>query len=343
MNTLRTAALFAMAACTGAPRVVDLDGAHWRELPSGSTASLRGLAPIDRHVCWCTGSGGTVLRTVDGGASWQRLVVPGAESLDLRSVVAFSADVALVANAGAPARIFRTEDGGRTWRMVHEDTRPEIFLDALVSHDGVECWSVGDPIGGAFVLLHSGDGGRSWQPSAAPPHALAGEAAFAASGSCLCARGSSLWLVTGGGASRCLRSSDGGRSFTSVRLPLRATANSQGAFSVAFAEREGVAVGGDYREPEDDTGTAAWSEDGGATWHAPATGAPGYRSSVTFLPGTRCCIAAGERSCSWSADGGRNWRPLPGPGCHAVAAASDGSVWAAGGRGRTARLEFQAP
>jgi hypothetical protein len=107
---------------------------------------------------------------------------------------------------------------------------------------------------------------------------------------------------------------------------------------VAFAdEARGVAVGGDYRHPEGNDGTAAWTDDGGASWHASETGALGYRSSAAFVPGGGC-IAAGERGCSWSGDGGRTWRSLAGPGFHSVAAASDGSVWAAGGGGRVAVL-----
>jgi len=179
-----------LAACTGAPPALDLATAHWHELATGSTASLRGLAPVDRSTCWCTGTGGIVLRTRDGGASWQRLTVPGSEGLDLRAVVAFSADVAVVANAGSPARIFRTEDVGANWRLVHEDRRPEIFLDAMRAADPSACWCVGDPLAGAFVLLQGSDGGRSWRAAGAMPPPTAGEAAFAASNSCLCARGS---------------------------------------------------------------------------------------------------------------------------------------------------------
>ena len=56
----------------------------------------------------------TVLRTVDGGRTWQLLPVPGAEKLDFRDVDAMSDRVAHVLSigAGAASRIYTTTDGG---------------------------------------------------------------------------------------------------------------------------------------------------------------------------------------------------------------------------------------
>ena len=63
--------------------------AGWVPQPSGTTARLRGLSVVDERVAWAGGAGGTVLRTVDGGRTWQRRVVPDAEGLDFRDIEAF--------------------------------------------------------------------------------------------------------------------------------------------------------------------------------------------------------------------------------------------------------------
>lgn len=330
-----------LAACAGAPPPVDPAVARWHEFVTGSTASLRGLAPVSRRVCWVGGSGGTLLRTVDGGRTWQRLPVAGGEELDFRDVHAWSAAEAVVLNAGAPARIFRTVDGGASFQVVHRDDRAGIFLDGLCMVGDVG-FVFGDPLEGGFVVLRSLDRGRRWAslPAAALPAPEPGEAGFAASGSNLCAVGRDLWIATGGGRARLLRSRDLGASFTVHDLPVIQGEPSQGAFAVAFADaRRGVVVGGDYRRPGGNDRTAAWTDDGGATWFTSRTGALGYRSGVTWLPGADAFVAVGEAGASWSADGGRSWQALPGPGFHAVAVAADGTVWAAGGGGRVARLE----
>jgi photosystem II stability/assembly factor-like uncharacterized protein len=341
MPDTRILAAALLAACAAAPSAPDPGTARWRELPTGSDASLRGLSVRSAEVCWASGTGGTVLRTVDGGRTWRKLPVPGGESLDFRDVEALDDDTALVMSAGAPARIYRTGDGGRNWTLVHEDPRPGAFFDGMAFADRAHGCAFGDPVDGAFVVLVTQDGGRSWR--AVAPEALPtpgdGEAGFAASGSNLCARGQALWIVTGGTRSRCLSSRDGGASFGPAPLPLRQGAPSQGAFSVAFADDlRGVAVGGDHREPDAGEGTAAFTIDGGAHWQPSATGALGYRSGVAWLPGGSC-VAVGERGGSFSRDGGRSWQPLPGPGFHAVCAGPHGSVCAAGSGGRVARLE----
>ena len=62
-----------------------------------SSASLRGVANVDGRVAWASGISGTVLRTLDGGETWQPCTVPaGAEKLDFRAVQAFDDQTAMV-------------------------------------------------------------------------------------------------------------------------------------------------------------------------------------------------------------------------------------------------------
>src|SRR5438270_605688 len=73
----------------------------WRVQASGTEASLRGVSAVSSKVAWASGSGGTWLRTTDGGNTWKGGVVEGGESLDFRDVEAFDDNTALLMSAGA--------------------------------------------------------------------------------------------------------------------------------------------------------------------------------------------------------------------------------------------------
>lgn len=301
-------------------------------------ASLRGLAPVDARVCWASGSGGTVLRTEDGGSTWQAAGPRGGDALDLRSIVAWDARRALVASAGAPARILRTDDGGAHWRTVHEDPHPRAFFDSL-ARDGERLVLYGDPVDGAPYVLLSEDGGASWRRERPAVDLRPGEAGFAASnGLVVFGFGNAVWIATGGvpGSRLLARDADGG--WTATDLPLARGTESRGAFALA-ADGNGamVVVGGDHASPATTAGTAAWSNDGGRTWQPADAG--GYRSSVAWLGTHGCWLATGPVGCSTSVDGGRTWQPSSLPGFHVVASAAGGSVWAAGSDGRIARIQ----
>lgn len=310
--------------------------------PLPVASSLRGLAALDRQVAWVGGAEGALWRTVDGGVSWRSVAPAGEPQTDFRDVHAFDRDTAVVMAAGTPGRLYRTVDGGSSWTRVLFDARPATFFDAIafVGRYGV---LVGDPIDGRFCIWTSDDAGVSWRaqaPERLPP-ALPGEAAFAASGSCVAvtigAVGPSYRLLTGGpSGARLLQWDATGTRATMV--PLRASSASQGGFGLALGPGDRLAaVGGDHAEPLRSDGTGALSNDGGATWSEVAGGVGGFRSAVVWLDVERL-LAVGSHGTSVSNDGGRSWRHVDPSGYHALAVASDGSVWAAGAAGRVAGL-----
>jgi hypothetical protein len=64
---------------------------HWVVIPTGSTQQFRGLDAVDRDTAWVGGSDGQVLRTTDGGDSWQVVSPEGTTGLLFRDVEAHSA------------------------------------------------------------------------------------------------------------------------------------------------------------------------------------------------------------------------------------------------------------
>jgi len=164
--------------------------------PTYTAENLRGVSAVSRQIAWASGTHGTYLRSTDGRI-WIPDQVPGAESLDFRAVVAFSADEAFLMSAGPgdQSRIYHTADRGRHWQLEFTNPNPKGFFDSMAFWDPTHGIVLGDPIPDEtnketgklkFELLMTNDG-QTWTPipPAQLPPALEGEAAFAASNSCL--------------------------------------------------------------------------------------------------------------------------------------------------------------
>ncbi|HEX7288776.1 MAG TPA: hypothetical protein VF532_21515, partial [Candidatus Angelobacter sp.] len=44
--------------------------AQWERVSVSTSAGLRGLSVVSEKVIWASGTGGTVIRTIDGGKNW---------------------------------------------------------------------------------------------------------------------------------------------------------------------------------------------------------------------------------------------------------------------------------
>ena len=166
MGRVLIACFSLLAACAGPGDRVELSQLQpgWDAQVSGSRASLRGVSAIDATTCWASGSDGTVLRTVNGGRSWQSVGVPEAESLDFRDIHAIDRDRALVLSAGLPAKIYRTEDGGTTWSECYSNQDEGVFFDAFDFWDEKRGVAFSDPVAGHLLIIVTRDGGQRWQP-----------------------------------------------------------------------------------------------------------------------------------------------------------------------------------
>jgi photosystem II stability/assembly factor-like uncharacterized protein len=345
---MRRTLLSAAAAILATAADLGEASAQWEVQASGTTASLRGLSVVDNRVAWASGTRGTVVRTTDGGATWRVMTVPGADSLDFRDIAAFDARRAYVLSigTGSASRIYKTTDGGTTWALQFTNPDTAAFYDCFDFWSPERGLALSDPVGGRFRVIGTSDGGASWTelPAERMPPALPGEAAFAASGTCLVAHGpDNVWIASGGGSgARVYRSGTGGVSWQVASTPFRSGAGSRGIFSIAFADaRRGVAVGGDYQAPTDTTANVALTDDGGATWRR-ATGRPrGYRSGVAHMPGMdgELLVAVGTSGSDWSFDGGDTWSPVDTAAFNTVAFTRGwpAAGWAVGPAGRIAK------
>ena len=323
-----------------------MERARWVLTETESDASLRGLCAVDADTVWACGSNGTVLHTSDGGVRWRKMTVPG-PNLELRDVFALDDRTAFVLSVTKPACILRTTDGGRRWEEVYRSPHADAFLDSFAFFDRKRGCVFGDPIDGTFVVVRTEDGGRTWVdvPADQLPPATEGEAAFAASGTCIVTHGEQhAWIATGGLTTRVLCSDDGGKSWIAAHTPMLDGAPTTGIYSVAFRDAEhGVVVGGDYTTPKATKRNAAFTENGGLTWTLveEAVAPRGHRAAVAYIPRrAHSLVTVGRAGSDYSDDDGRTWHSLGGMGFFAVAFAPSGEGWAAGSEGRIARLDF---
>ncbi len=225
--------------------LVSSDAPWWQIQTSGLDTNLRGVSVSSEpngkyeYVVWASGSNGVILRSTNEGSTWKQLNVPGGADLDFRDVKAFGPDTAYVMSSGDgdKSRIYKTTDGGKTWKLLYSDKRSGFFLDSLACDSKVHCLALSDPVDGKFLVL-STDDGEHWKelPRDKMPAALPKEGAFAASGSSIatCDRGENIYFGTGGGAAaRVFHSTDRGRSWAAVDTPIASGNPSSGIFSVA--------------------------------------------------------------------------------------------------------------
>ncbi|RYE52431.1 MAG: hypothetical protein EOP48_16510 [Sphingobacteriales bacterium] len=208
---------------------------------TGTSTSFRGMSIVSDQVAWVSGSNGTIGKTTDGGSTWQWITPSGYEKLDFRDIEAFDTDRAIVVNAGSPAYILLTVDGGKSWTQTYKNVDSAIFLDGMDFWDAKRGIIFGDPIKNRMQLLRTNDGGLSWEDISAnlKRDLIAGEAGFAASGtSIVTMENGKVWIATGGAASNIYYSNDYGNKWSFYKCPILQGESSTGVFSIAFQTKK---------------------------------------------------------------------------------------------------------
>lgn len=301
-------------------------------------ASFRGLSVVDDNIAWVSGSNGKVGRTTDGGKTWTFRTVPGFEDKDFRSLYGFSKQKALIANAGSPASILITVDGGDTWKTVYVNSHNDAFFDGMDFWNDDEGLIYGDPIENKMLLLRTRDGGLTWNSVTNAPLLENGEASFAASGTGIrCLPDGKVMICTGGQVSRLWLSEDKGQRWTSISVPVVQKKNSAGIFSFTVHGNTITIVGGDYQDQEMSSDHHFYSTDGGKQWIHPETAVRGYRECVEMIE-TDVLMAVGPGGIDLSSDNGHSWLPFSDvKGMHVIRKARNGRlVIVAGAKGSMA-------
>jgi photosystem II stability/assembly factor-like uncharacterized protein len=308
-----------------------------QRLSSGSTAGMRGLSVVNEQIVWASGAGGTVLRSTNGGVTWQARNVPGADSLDFRDIEAFDSLTAFVLSAGEDGRVYQTLDGGLTWRLQFRNQVRGAFFDCFAFFSRTNAIALSDAVEERFLLVTYRDTTWTQLPLANRPPADSAEAAFASSGTCVTVAGSRAFFATGGGeTARVFWSDDGGNTWQPTPTPVPAGTGSAGIFSLAFRdENNGIAIGGDYQRPEQEA-RLALTTDGGRTWNV--AGKTSYTSGAAWSRSGEALLAVGTTGTRLSRDRGLTWTAIDTLEYNAVQFAGEQTAYAVGPRGRIAKL-----
>jgi photosystem II stability/assembly factor-like uncharacterized protein len=144
-------------------------GRSWerREVRTKKAFTLIDIDFVDTQRGWAVGGYGTILRTTDGGGTWEQVERP--TDADLHEVHFVNSKIGYVAGRNAirtgytdevtgSLEILRTEDGGESWRRCYTENTPgSVFRIA----------SFGERIAVAAIngnrLIRTEDAGRTWK------------------------------------------------------------------------------------------------------------------------------------------------------------------------------------
>ncbi|RZK76791.1 MAG: oxidoreductase [Pedobacter sp.] len=307
-------------------------------LTTGTSTSIRGMSIVSDQVAWVSGSNGTVGRSLDGGNTWQWIKPAGYEKLDFRDIEAFDSNKAIIVNAGSPAYILLTVDGGKNWKQTYKNLDSAIFLDGMDFWDDKKGIIFGDPIKNKMQLLRTFDGGYTWQniSSNLKPNLAIGEAGFAASGSTIKVNGKGkVWIATGGSVSNIYTSNNYGNNWEVYKCPIIQGESSTGPFSIAFLDKKnGVVVGGNYLKDNENTNNVWFTSNGGKNWVKPLKPVDGYRSGVMYV-NRQVLLATGSSGTDLTTDGGVSWYNISKLNLNVIQKSKSGKlILAAGNKGQ---------
>jgi photosystem II stability/assembly factor-like uncharacterized protein len=320
--------------------------AQWQKITVDTTASLRGLSVVNEKIVWASGTGGTVIRTIDGGKTWKVMIVAGAEKLDFRDIEAHDAYTAYVLSIGngEKSKVYITQSGDNVemWKPFFVNKDERAFFDAIACWDRQSCLAMSDPVDDYFVIKQIEYRhllGGTFDISAKMPRTRQGEAAFAASGTCLITSGQNiLFMVSGGSDARVFKSVDRGLNWEVFSTPIVKGTPGSGIFSIAmYDSKKGVIVGGNYEKPNEAKDNLAFTTDGGEIWKL-GNGLSGYRSGVTYVD-KKTIIAVGTNGSDITRDGGKTWKILGKEDLNAVQSKGRKATWAVGPSGAVYKLK----
>lgn len=227
---------------------------------------------------------GFIVRTTDGGASWQQTSSGSAAAILALDRFA-SGDLIAVGEAG---QVLTRTTGGTTWRLRASLTEARLEAVQVVGPAAVVA------VDGTGRIYRSSDAGATWSASpAAPPALTATDLHFDSS--------LSGWVVGQGFEGAALfRTVDGGATWAPV-------SDFEGTYvAVDFAGASGWAAavyGSFYR-----------TADGGTTWNELSLpGSPSSILDMDFWNESIGYAVGGSGYAARSGDGGLNWQILPTP------------------------------
>lgn len=266
------------------------NGQSWKVLYNHSAGYLNDIFFLDILNGWTVGRGGIVLKTSDGGHTWDNLDI-GTDT-DLSSI--FFSTPANGWIVGSNGTIFHTPDTGKTW--VSQNSKTSYILSEIFFVNDEVGWAVGSSTVDGIILATE-DGGENWSE-------IGEDLSGAYLGVFLLSEREG-WVVGGVSLFDNLEeeiiwhTSDAGSSWVRQESP-----TSGPLIEVYFLNEEvGWAVG--YNE------AAIRTSDGGLSWESvdvtPGPDVTNFTLSDIALIGADHIWVMGLESIYFSGDGGQSW------------------------------------
>ncbi|SOE22464.1 BNR/Asp-box repeat-containing protein [Spirosomataceae bacterium TFI 002] len=315
--------------------------AQWEKAPKLSEGSFRSIDATQGARVWAGGSANTILTSTDNGKSWSKMNVGAAYKLDFRGIAALDEMKVVAVSAGlaeeGSAKIFLSEDGGKSWKMTFDSNEKGVFMDGVKFFNAKEGIVYGDPIDGRMFILKTVDGGRTWSRIGEKmPDLKEGEASFAASNSNIFVLDNTVWIAT---QDRIFRSKNRGTDWEvfSTFFPSGTTA---GIFGMHFSSQsDGVILGGDYVNDKGKFPNIAFTQNGGKTWHKTQEIEPFGLKEAAWKIGIDQVLVIGTTGTSIAHLDSGKYEVLDSESFHALSCNSK-YCFAIGGKGNLARMKI---
>jgi len=232
------------------------------------TGSFQGVTfPVNADTGFATASGGRVFRTTDAGASWQRETT--GVTIDVRGVCFPRDNQTGYVVGGAPSLIMKTTDAGRHW--VSQTVNDTLPLDGVSFPEDA---LTGYTVGWSGVVHKTTNGGTTWQDQVTPSISDPSDIVFPVDAETGYVVGNSgVFLKTTNGGTDWVRSTTGATEYlTSVSFPSDA--------------ETGYVCGA--------MGTIMKTTDGGSNWTSESSGVSAFLNAVHFPANCQVGYAVGR-------------------------------------------------
>ena len=278
-----------------------------------------GISVVDENVVWSVAFDRTlgngiplnhitkVLRTIDGGTTWDVFDVEEAEGRISFDIVATNDSTAFITtqdyNNGSGRGVFKTTDGGETWTEIYNSVSGGVWLRFFNENDGV--------VVNRQSIATTDDGGVTWGiiPNSNIPSFGANEYTLVVNGVSSCnVVDDHIWFGTNGG--RIYRSNNKGKNWEVFNTNLPTNGN---VSSIAFKDTlNGMMVG-----RQGVNYVYAKTSDGGQTWVDLSPNISMGVDLMTYVPqsdglfiGTTSQYISTSKKTVYTSDFGETWEEI---------------------------------